>query len=136
MPVSGCGVGRVNLLYRNDAAFDRFFQLEPQRFGSAQHHGARFVKSEYHRAFTLIGHLDSVLQSYSRFASARLAEYEGGCPSIQPSAAQGIQLLDAAGNGPVPKIGTMLSGDHTRKNAQTTGGDDVVMIAFSKFYGP
>jgi hypothetical protein len=53
----------VNLLYRNRAAFDGFVQLETQRFGSAQHHAARFVKREYHRALTLIGHLDSVLQS-------------------------------------------------------------------------
>jgi hypothetical protein len=55
--------GRVNLLYRNLTAFNRLFQLETQRFGSAQHHAARFVKREYHRAFTLIGHLDCVLQS-------------------------------------------------------------------------
>src|SRR4029453_13398951 len=55
--------GGVNLLYCNRAAFDVFFQLETQRFGSAQHHAARFVKREYYRALTLIGHLDSVLQS-------------------------------------------------------------------------
>ena len=36
----------------------------------------------------------------------------------------------------MPKIGAMLGGDHTRKNAQTAGGDDVVMIAFAKFYRP
>src|SRR5207253_5461023 len=83
-----------------------------------------------------IGHLDSILQSQSRFAGAGLAENEGGCPSIQPTAAQVIQCLDAAGNRLVLKPGMMLGRDHARKNAQTAGGNDVVMIAFAEFHGP
>src|SRR5205823_11358817 len=44
--LTGRKFGGINLLYVNRAAFDRFFQFEPQRFGSAQHHAARFVKRE------------------------------------------------------------------------------------------